>query len=96
MDINKKTVFISKSEQDTEQSGFEFAKSLAAGSVVLLYGDLGAGKTVFSRGFALVLRRPFSVYQNIFRLPGYHTGADPACGAIDRPYICFFLGDVLI
>ena len=52
MDTNKKTVFISKSEQDTEQSGFEFAKSLAAGSVVLLYGDLGAGKTVFSRGFA--------------------------------------------
>ena len=43
-------VFISHSEQDTRNFGFEFAKSLRAGMTILLFGDLGTGKTVFVRG----------------------------------------------
>ena len=45
-------VFISHSEKETEDFAFEFAKNLQAGVVVTLQGDLGAGKTVFARGFA--------------------------------------------
>lgn len=43
---------LSNSEKETEKVGFELARSIAAGSVVTLNGDLGAGKTVFARGFA--------------------------------------------
>ena len=40
------------SEEETAAAGRELAASLAAGDVVLLYGDLGAGKTAFVRGLA--------------------------------------------
>ena len=41
-----------QSERETAAVGRELAASLAAGSVVLLFGDLGAGKTAFVRGLA--------------------------------------------
>ena len=44
------TEYISHSEEDTRRIGHDFAQSLKGGDVVLLYGDLGAGKTVFVRG----------------------------------------------
>ena len=47
--------FISQTEADT----VEFAKKIAAmvspGTVIALYGNLGAGKTVFSRAFAAAI-----------------------------------------
>lgn len=43
---------ISRSEQDTERIGAEFAATLEPGAVVLLNGPLGAGKTAFVRGMA--------------------------------------------
>ena len=51
----KKKIFVSVSEADTEAAGAEIARMCQPGSVVLLNGDLGAGKTVFSRGFARAL-----------------------------------------
>ena len=44
--------FISKSEHDTEELGRRFASGLPGGTVVAMYGDLGAGKTAFVRGMA--------------------------------------------
>ena len=44
--------FISKSELDTEELGRRFASGLPGGTVVAMYGDLGAGKTAFVRGMA--------------------------------------------
>lgn len=44
--------FISKSEHDTEELGCRFASGLSGGTVVAMYGDLGAGKTAFVRGMA--------------------------------------------
>lgn len=45
-------VFISDSARKTIELGREYAKSLSAGDVVLLDGDMGAGKTVFCKGIA--------------------------------------------
>ena len=44
--------FFSSSEKDTEEIASMLAKNLAKGSTIALNGDLGAGKTVFTRGFA--------------------------------------------
>ena len=42
----------SRSEQETEDFAAVLAETLPPGTVIALHGDLGAGKTVFSRGFA--------------------------------------------
>ena len=46
---------VTRSEAETSAVGSDLARSLAAGSVVLLSGDLGAGKTAFVRGLAIGL-----------------------------------------
>lgn len=46
------TEYYSTCEADTEQIGARFAQTLAPGSIVAMYGDLGAGKTAFVRGMA--------------------------------------------
>ena len=43
---------LSASEEETEAFGAALARELPPGSILALDGDLGAGKTVFSRGFA--------------------------------------------
>lgn len=44
--------FLSHGEKDTVNFGKEYARALKAGDVVLLEGDLGAGKTQFTKGVA--------------------------------------------
>ena len=44
--------FISKSREQTLAFAAEYAKGLRTGDVVLLDGDMGAGKTVFTKGVA--------------------------------------------
>lgn len=41
-----------KSAQETREFGKEFAQSMQGGEIILLSGDLGAGKTTFMQGFA--------------------------------------------
>ena len=45
-------VIITTSESETSAAGERLAARLRAGDVVLLHGDLGAGKTAFVRGIA--------------------------------------------
>ena len=47
--------YISKSREQTIDLGEKFGKTLKSGSVVLLNGEMGAGKTVFTKGIALSL-----------------------------------------
>ena len=47
--------FISHSEKQTIAFAKKFAKTLKAGSVVALEGNLGSGKTIFIKGIALGL-----------------------------------------
>jgi len=46
---------ITKSATETLELGFEFGKTLEKGSVVALTGELGTGKTVFTKGIAKAL-----------------------------------------
>ena len=47
---------ISHSEQETEKAGIELAETIPDNvSLIALYGELGAGKTAFVRGFVSVL-----------------------------------------
>lgn len=45
-------VFISLSEQETFNRALEIAKQAKPGDIYCLIGDLGVGKTIFSKGFA--------------------------------------------
>jgi len=45
-------VFISRSREQTQAFATEYAKALKGGDIVLLDGDMGAGKTVFAKGVA--------------------------------------------
>lgn len=45
-------VFSTKSIEETQKLAQDFAKKIASGGVVLLYGNLGAGKTTFVQGLA--------------------------------------------
>ena len=72
--------FISVSDIETRQIGEDFAKSLKKGDVVCLTGDLGAGKTTFTKGIAKglgILIEPISPTFNIVNvyegdIPLYH------------------------
>lgn len=48
-------VFISHSAEETINFAKDYARTLKGGDVVLLNGDMGAGKTVFAKGVALGL-----------------------------------------
>jgi tRNA threonylcarbamoyladenosine biosynthesis protein TsaE len=76
-------VFVTQSEAETVDAGRAFAGTLGPGSIVLLSGELGAGKTAFIRGVAIGLGiDPLEVSSPTFtliheyrggRLPLYHV-----------------------
>lgn len=47
-----KQQFFSESESNTEQIAYEFAKTLKKGDFIAFFGNLGSGKTAFTRGLA--------------------------------------------
>ena len=56
MNDASKKIFISHSENDTLKLGQELGKNILPGVTVLLYGDLGTGKTVLVRGVGEALK----------------------------------------
>ena len=52
MNITIGKAYVSNSQEETEKLGREFASLLLDGNIVLLYGELGSGKTCFVRGIA--------------------------------------------
>lgn len=66
--------FISRSEDETRQAGFELGSRLKPDHVVCFFGDLGAGKTTFIKGVAVAVtggslenvNSPTYVYLNIY------------------------------
>ena len=45
-------IFESGSPEDTYQAGIKFAKSLKGDEIIIITGELGAGKTHFIKGIA--------------------------------------------
>jgi tRNA threonylcarbamoyladenosine biosynthesis protein TsaE len=69
----------SASPEETRAIGERLGRVLEAGDVVLLYGDLGAGKTAFTQGLALGLGVPRErrVASPTFTLVNEHAGRAP-------------------
>ena len=68
-------VFHSTSESETEKLGEDFARSLPGGTVVAMYGDLGAGKTAFVRGMARGMGLDCRVSSPTFTIVNEYLGA---------------------
>ena len=70
--------YISENSSDTERIAEAYAKTLSAGDVVRLIGELGAGKTVFAKGVARALgitaevTSPTYAYMNDYDGKLYH------------------------
>ena len=89
----------SHSVRETEQIAAELARTLTGGEVVALYGDLGAGKTQFTRGLVIGLggdghdvSSPTFVLLNVYatpRLKVFHLDAYRVIGADDFDAIGF-------
>ena len=70
--------FVTRSEQETAAAGEKLAATLMPGTFVLLYGDLGAGKTAFVRGLASGLGAdPADVSSPTFVLVQHYRGRLP-------------------
>lgn len=71
---------ISESPEETEAAAAAFARGLQGGEIICMYGDLGAGKTAFTGGFAKGLDITAHIVSPTFtivneyqgRLPLYH------------------------
>lgn len=71
-------IFLSGSEQATVEYAKQYAATLKSGDVVILDGEMGAGKTVFAKGVALGLGikdeilSPTYAYMNDYSGKLYH------------------------
>ena len=73
-------IYISKSPGDTFKTGYDIGQKAKAGEIYCLNGEMGAGKTVFAKGFAKGLGVASEVTSPTFaiineyegRLPVYH------------------------
>ncbi len=75
---------ITASEEETIASGESLGRSLHAGDVVLLFGDLGAGKTAFVRGLAQgVGANPEDVSSPTFTLVQEYAGTSVTLYHVD-------------
>ena len=66
--------FISHSQLETEEVGRKLAEKLPGGSVVAMYGDLGAGKTAFVRGMAKCMGLSCRVSSPTFTIVNEYLG----------------------
>src|SRR3954470_23036947 len=93
------TEFVSHSVHATEQIAADLARTLTGGEVIALHGDLGAGKTQFTRGLVIALggdshavSSPTFVLLNVYhteRLKVFHLDAYRVHGADDFDAIGF-------
>jgi tRNA threonylcarbamoyladenosine biosynthesis protein TsaE len=69
--------------RETEALGAELAAGLGAGDVVLVHGELGAGKTTFVRGAARALGVADPITSPTFSIGHRYRGADVTVSHLD-------------
>ncbi len=74
-----KLITVTNSSKETEKCAAKFAKTLKPGSVLLLIGDLGSGKTTFVRGLArgLGISPKTLIHSPSFTLVNEYAGSIP-------------------
>jgi len=65
--------FITNSPKETEEVGKNLVKELKGGDIVLLNGDLGAGKSTFVKGIAMGLKIKRTINSPTFTLMNVYT-----------------------
>lgn len=104
MNSDKSIQFNTSSAGETEALGEKIGTALEAGSVVALYGGLGAGKTTITKGIArglgvqdIVHSPTFNlIHEHIGRLPVYHFDVyrlRDSSDMYDLGYEEYFFGD---
>lgn len=76
---------ISHGAEQTREIGARLGRRLRGGDVVLLHGDLGAGKTTLAQGIARGLGVADPVQSPTFTIVNEHA-APAVAGAVDRLY----------
>lgn len=66
--------YLSHSEDETQEIGYEVAEKIKKGDVISLTGSLGAGKTVFAKGFAKQLGIKEAIVSPTFTLVQEYDG----------------------
>lgn len=66
--------YISHSSAETEKIGQILGENLSPGSVIALYGDLGAGKTCFTRGVCKGMGIETDVFSPTFAIVNEYRG----------------------
>ena len=66
--------FITKSPEETERLGERLGRTLHGGEVIAYLGDLGAGKTAFTRGLARGLDITMRVTSPTYTIVNEYTG----------------------
>ena len=94
--------FISKSEKDTIEIATKLAKKLKGGEILALEGDLGAGKTIFTKGLGKVfgimqhITSPTFVLMKIYRIENKEYRIKNLvhvdCYRLEEPQELFYLG----
>jgi tRNA threonylcarbamoyladenosine biosynthesis protein TsaE len=72
-------IFKTKSENETKNVGVELGKKLRGGEVIIFFGDLGAGKTAFTKGLCEGLGIDAEVTSPTFSLVNEYKGAKNLC-----------------
>ncbi len=69
--------FESNSYEETQKFAEEFSKTLEAGDVLCMYGDLGVGKTAFVQGLAKGLGIDEPITSPTFTIVNEYSGRLP-------------------
>ena len=70
-------IWISESEEDTLSFGKRIGENVRPGDILLLYGDLGSGKTVLARGIACGMGVSDRITSPTFTLMNPYVGKYP-------------------
>ena len=72
-------IFKTKSENETKNVGVVLGRKLRGGETIIFFGDLGAGKTAFTKGLCEGLGIEAEVTSPTFSLVNEYKGAKTLC-----------------